>query len=70
MIISCISSELYNDGLTNIHLKKENGVWKIDAYEIKTKLMEGDYELTRNFETYNQALDYAKSVMPENVFAK
>ena len=32
--------------------------------------MEGDYELTRNFETYNQALDYAKSVMPENVFAK
>lgn len=59
-----------NKDTSEFVFKKENGVWKIDAYEIKTKLMEGDYALTRNFETYKQALDYAKSVMPENVYAK
>ena len=50
-----------NKDITDIVFKKENGEWKIESYEILEHLMEGDYDL---------ALEYSKSVMPKNVFAK
>lgn len=59
-----------NKDITDIVFKKENGEWKIESYEILEHLMEGDYDLARSFSTYEEALEYSKSVMPENVFAK
>lgn len=59
-----------NKDITDIVFKKEDGKWKIESYEILEHLMEGDYDLARSFSTYEEALEYSKSVMPKNVFAK
>lgn len=49
-------------------LQLEDGVWKVLREEVKTHLMEGDQAKEQQFDTLGDAVSYADSTTPSNVF--
>ena len=57
-----------NRNINKYKLIKENDTWKIDDFEIENKELDSDADLSKEFKTYDEAIEYASSVMPRNVF--
>lgn len=49
-------------------LQLEDGVWKVLREEVKTHLMDGDQAKEQQFDTLGDAVSYADSTTPSNVF--
>jgi len=61
---------MVNKCIEEVHMVFEDGVWKLDKYNIVSALlMDGDYSLEQTFSTYEEAVEYAQSVTPKNVLA-
>lgn len=62
------SSDDVKEDAAVYELQLEDGVWKVLREEVKTHLMEGDQAKEQQFDTLGDAVSYADSTTPSNVF--